>query len=141
MDVDVSHCAWELHKRVGLLKANKLFMLGIVALFVIGTAMATNTSQVNLTNVTAGFGTFTDIFGGDAVFGDTMLGLGLLVLFGLALLMTGMNNVVAMVILTPLIYIMSGESVGFLPVFLQPLVLIILAILWGIILIRMFGVR
>lgn len=116
-------------------------MLGIVALFVIGTALATNTSQVNLTNVTTAFGTFTDMFGGDLVFGDLILGLGLLVLFGIALLMTGMNNVVAMIILTPLIYIMSGASVGFLHVFIQPLILIILAILWGIILIRMFGVR
>ena len=141
MDVDVSHCDWKFHKRVGLLKTNKVFVLGILALFVIGTAMATNTSQVNLTNVTTEFGTFTDIFGGDAVFGDTMLGLGLLVLFGLALLMTGMNNVVAMIILTPLIYIISGPLVGFLPEFLQPLVLIILATLWGIIIIRMFGVR
>ena len=127
---------------MGLLKANRIFMVGILALFMIGTAMAiSNTSQVNLTNVTSALASFTNIIGGDVTFGDILLGLGLILVFGIALLSTGMNNVVAMIIVTPLIYVLSGASNGFLPAFIQPLVLIILALLWGIILIRMFGVR
>jgi hypothetical protein len=107
---------------------------------VIGTAMATsNTSQVNLTNVTNYMGTFTDIFGGDAVFGDLLLGLGLMLLFLIALFSVGMNNMVVLILVTPLIYVISGA--GFLPIFIQPVILIILALLWGTIIIRMFGVR
>lgn len=110
-------------------------------LVVLGTALATNSTSTNLTAVTNSFGTFTDIFGGITAGDDIIIGLGLFAFFGILLLASGMNPLVVFILITPMVIVLSGATLGMLPVLASPLVLIVLGLIWGIIIIRMFGVR